>query len=476
MKVADKNIIVFIIIASSIFLLPSIITDVLYRDDAYRLSINGGYWWWLGRPLADAIIYITSMSENKIINSHPFGLILSLVIFITLVRCIINNRMVMPFNYAKAPIVFILVSPFFIQNISYQYDAPGMILSLSMAMMSFYVISINTKFSVFISVLLLFLSLCFYQPCANIFLGLSAINIITKIRNGDKNKLFYLCVDMVIFVSSYLLYFFVIVKILGFADKSRANIINIYDVLSSIHHVTRDLYSIYILPFFSSGVVIIYSLLLITSILLISKRIKLRKVSAYNIVCSVLSFFVAMILFLFSIIGISFLIPEGISGARVLVGFATVTMLIATISIKALNDRYPLYISSILLIPTLVLTYQSFKYGSEQRRYEYFIMNEIGYDLANNNASKAYLVGQFKLSPPVKSAIDHNRAIGLFVSGSQPWVSKRLMYSLGVVNIEQGWNSSPKEAFDIINTGDEIIKNKNYSIYKKDNNVTIAIN
>lgn len=464
-----KHIKIFIALLVALFIFPATVTDVLYRDDAYRLSISGGYWWWMGRPLADVTAWLTSNSTSAIINSHPLGLICSAAIFVFVIFFIIDKKLVVDEAYAVVPLPLIIISPFFIQNIAYQYDAPGMVLGLSFALLSYFILSLKSNYKHTLSFACIFVSLSLYQPTANIFLGLSAANLLIKLRNYDKGKFFNLVEECLVFAIAYILYYLFIIKLLSMSGAGRGNIIPISELYGSLVHTFNQLRG-FISPLLNPFLKLQLALFTIIAAgwcVLSSVRCRVPLLTIAKQVAFV-ALSVAMMLF--AIIGVSFIVPEGIAGVRVLVGFGSVYYLLCALTIKFLNQNKPIIVILIVSLPTFTYSYQFFKYSSEQRRFEYNVLNSIINETYGYN--KVYITGNMKEAPPVKRAMAENKALTLLLSPAQPWVYKRLAYSLGATNVDQGWSDKPAEAGVIARDG-RIVSDGRY--YRVIQNVSDAV-
>lgn len=467
-----KNIKIFIALLVSLFIFPATVTDVLYRDDAYRLSISGGYWWWMGRPFADVVAWITSNSTSTIINSHPAGLIFSTIAFVGILFFIIDKKLISNENYALAPLPFLMISPFFIQNIAYQYDAPGMILGLSLSILSFFILSLKNNYSYAVSFVLLFLSLCLYQPTANIFLGLSAANLLLQVSNNNKGKFKQLVEECLVFSVTYVLYYVFIIKLLSLSGASRGNIIPLGKLHESIYNTIVQLLN-FTIPLLNKITIIQFILCVIIIIAALILHIKHNMYSIKNIVTSVCYALIAIVMVVFSVIGVSFIVPEGIAGARVLVGFGVVYYIIAASVIKSVNGSKAYIIVSVLVMPTLVLSYQFFKYSTEQRRFEYTVLSNV--INATESYDRVYMIGDMRASIPVSKAMASNMALRLLLSPAQPWVYKRLAYTIGAINVEQGWNDKPEVAKEIAKGGAIVSDGRYYRVIINGNSAVVEM-
>lgn len=163
--------------------LPIALSIPFYIDDTGR-SISGIYGWRAdGRPLADLVYDFLNLGNAQVSLSSPFGLILSGfgVAFSAILLCDLFNNL----NRKTAFVATVLIAaqPFFLQNLSYSFDAPLMICSVFFAVSSAYVIlrKLWGWRGGVLSVFLLVCSLSIYQASFSSFLVLVVVSSVSNI-------------------------------------------------------------------------------------------------------------------------------------------------------------------------------------------------------------------------------------------------------------------------------------------------------
>ncbi|NBN29879.1 hypothetical protein GWI84_15125, partial [Proteus sp. G4408] len=155
-----KKISIFIVL--SLYFLPVFFLTDGYRDDFSR-NINGDYVWDTeGRPVAYMIIKIINLFGD-LTNPSPLSQMLSIII--SYFACVIIMKRFFYQGGVVSAITpsLIFLTPFFIQNISYQYDILPMVFSIF-----FLILSIETRKNIY-SIILISLSLSTYQPAISIY-------------------------------------------------------------------------------------------------------------------------------------------------------------------------------------------------------------------------------------------------------------------------------------------------------------------
>ncbi|NGX92010.1 glucosyltransferase domain-containing protein [Proteus mirabilis] len=262
-----KKISIFIVL--SLYFLPVFFLTDGYRDDFSR-NINGDYVWDTeGRPVAYMIIKIINLFGD-LTNPSPLSQMLSIII--SYFACVIIMKRFFYQGGVVSAITpsLIFLTPFFIQNISYQYDILPMVFSIF-----FLILSIETRKNIY-SIILISLSLSTYQPAISIYPFILLINYFeNKDKNEIKNRIFSLIVSM-------LIYRIIILNIFMSADygKSASNMLVPNSIVNIIHIKDNlfDYFSYYISHYVDFGLYIISFLSLTLLFLLFKSRNKTRNV------------------------------------------------------------------------------------------------------------------------------------------------------------------------------------------------------
>lgn len=152
---------------------------------------------------------VLSASGHYNLDLYPYTMIAS-CLFIGGASLLLSDhlsRLEIPSH--KLVAALLIFNPFMLQNIAYRYDSLGMSVAFFLAVMAYTYKANNPIRQVSVKLLAGVLSLTLYQPCANIFIGLLAVDImIAAVKNNCKatgiiNKTFK---NTVLFISFYLVY------------------------------------------------------------------------------------------------------------------------------------------------------------------------------------------------------------------------------------------------------------------------------
>ncbi|MCX7080302.1 MAG: glucosyltransferase domain-containing protein, partial [Pseudomonas sp.] len=128
-KLLSREVLLFFLTATFIYIFPLMLADYYYIDDNWRSLAAGTAWAGQGRLFTELFYNALTFSSGAP-NIFPLPLLIA-----TFVMAHALTSLTM--HYYKAPTVsccFVLLplwyNPFFLQNLSYQYDGPAMALSL----------------------------------------------------------------------------------------------------------------------------------------------------------------------------------------------------------------------------------------------------------------------------------------------------------------------------------------------------------
>lgn len=160
-----------------LFVMPLILADTLYLDDYQRAQLAQGNWLAEGRIMHSLLYGLLSFTSGAP-NIFPLPLLLSTLVVAAALARLTRHYFNEP-RFCQALVVLPLwYSPFFLQNLSYQYDGPGMALGLS-AMV--YALTYRTAvrwMQLLVPSVLIAVSLSFYQLFIALLLGLYGVELL----------------------------------------------------------------------------------------------------------------------------------------------------------------------------------------------------------------------------------------------------------------------------------------------------------
>lgn len=195
--------------AMLLYFLPLLTTNHYYIDDLGR-SIEGYAGWSRnGRPVADLIFYILSFG-SPLTDISPLPqifatIILSMAVYLTAVKFVGNSDKFLP--VAILACFPIAISPFYLENMSYKYDAFPMSMSVFCALFPF-IIEWKSKLYMFLACSVsVLLTLCMYQASINVYVIFTVIYVLHQFkRKRDVDGLISIAVSASAMVISYILY------------------------------------------------------------------------------------------------------------------------------------------------------------------------------------------------------------------------------------------------------------------------------
>lgn len=168
-------------VACTLFIIPLILADNLYIDDYARALTAQDHWFSEGRPLLSLFYAVLSMSGGAL-NMFPLPLLVATLVVAAALASLTRHYFHQP-RLADALVVLPLwYCPFFLQNLSYQYDGPGIALGLAAAICSITYRSPVRMMQIWLPSLLIASSLLFYQILINVLLGLYCVEVFRAVQ------------------------------------------------------------------------------------------------------------------------------------------------------------------------------------------------------------------------------------------------------------------------------------------------------
>ncbi|KAA0260082.1 MULTISPECIES: glucosyltransferase domain-containing protein [Enterobacterales] len=428
MKINKPNAsIYFFIVFSFLFYLPIVAPGVFYRDDIIRSIENFTGWGGLGgRPGGDYIWKILTLGDIAPIISPMTGII-SILLLSYSVYFLYEKTCNYIGGCSKLIFLPLIISPFLLQNMSYQYDNIIMILPLSLCYISTGLLfRKNISSWVFYSISL-FVSLSCYQMVINAYIVmLLFFMFVTFEKEGEINKK-TIKYAFITYLSTAILYKFIIID--NFTPKSRSGHINTINEL--VGNISKSIDSIHsAIHGIQLYALIISFLISLVLILLIGVRKKL--------VMSLVILYISSLLF---ILGPVIFLTEGVTTPRQFMSFGSVVFFSLFASRYFVNVKYLYVLISIAYIYPSYLT--SYKYSASlinQYNYE----NKMAFSIAMNLSEKinakdtVYVQGFFKYTPQVKNIVNNDTFIKDMLQRNA-WYPRMLISSFYSGNILNNW-------------------------------------
>ncbi|TDU24795.1 glucosyltransferase GtrII-like protein [Chromohalobacter marismortui] len=160
---------------------PIVAADRLYLDDIWR-SMHGDLGWTSNaRPLADAVMIALNLGP-RVVDLAPLPLWLGLAAVATTLIALRHAFAEFNDDHAWLAMALLVLQPFFLQNLSYQFDALPMALSVSCAGLALAAgMGPMPIKSMTLASVSLFASLCFYQAAVSVYFVLLAFHALLSL-------------------------------------------------------------------------------------------------------------------------------------------------------------------------------------------------------------------------------------------------------------------------------------------------------
>lgn len=221
----DYKYITIISIFSFLYVFPIINSQVYYIDDLGRI-LTGRDWSHDVRTAAGIAHKLFALSDS-VINFYPYSTILSAFLLIFCLYFIGIEVLEISKNKAMLAAILSLCSPFFLENLTYRYDALPMTLSLIIPLIPFFTISRKGAF-LLLSILSIFISLSFFQVGSLSYFSFFIIYIYKQIISREWYEIKKLIPLLVLVILSYLIGYFLykhLHQFLGYNFPDRGTII-----------------------------------------------------------------------------------------------------------------------------------------------------------------------------------------------------------------------------------------------------------
>lgn len=411
-----------------LYVLPLLFSPYYYMDDNVRIVTGKPDWGWQGRPLADWLYYALSFSQTHVKDFFPYSLLVGLLILSLLYKktesflvCRHKEKI-----YTILPFLFIIINPFFIQNLSYRYDSLPMILGLIAGILGYLVLTtkLNKMTKITLSMLLIISSLSLYQPCVNAYLVIMFYYTILLNFQNFKSYIKILSKQLLIFITGVLSYNILVLKLLGYGTP-RSTLIGIHDipvVVKKIIFFFHDLF--FQLP---QMVVILFSFLILSSFYCIMKKAKNKFIA-----------FVSLSGMFLSLWGGLLLIKENVDLPREfpVFGLYCCCLFSFLISMPPYKKLFILLMVILLSINTLYFNYYMYLY-QQQKGYESRLENNLVLKIKEDKYLSnldIYINGKPNYYYEIISLINSDAFAKRMINTSDEWVTRYALYRKGLKN------------------------------------------
>lgn len=170
--------------ALTLHILPLLMADHPFLDDYARQQLARNDWMEVGRPLMVVVFAALSFSSGAI-NLYPLPLLLALLVTAMALARLVRQWFALPTLSGVLVVLPLWFQPYFLQNLSYQYDGATMALSLAAVIWA-----ITTDYECWRywlgGTLLVAAAAALYQPGMNVFVGLCGLEVMRRVMDDGK--------------------------------------------------------------------------------------------------------------------------------------------------------------------------------------------------------------------------------------------------------------------------------------------------
>lgn len=460
-----------------IFVMPIILYNGFYVDDNVRIITGKPDWNWVGRTFADWLMKTLSLNTEVIDDFSPIPLVMAIALFsLTLYQVISKN--VENISIMKVlPFIFLVVNPFFMQNLTYKFDSLPMTIALSCAVFAYFYENVSKVKKYLVMTGLLVVALELYQPCANIFLMLGAANLIGDFKANKDCKWKSLVFVFLTYAVASIVYMLLEKIINSDAVLSRGHIVPLNEFYPTI---IANIKAFFKIVFFITGYLGLIFLVLPIIGYWIYTVINTFKSKA-SILDKLVIIAAPFILFV-CIWGPLLVIKELISLPRELPTVGVILFLNALIFIRlyqCLQSKMLVCIPAALYISCVLLCGLFINVIKIQDNFNDMVYNSLYLNITNNpklyNVKEIKINGNVPVSRIFESKIKANPYFYSLTMATPEWITRTILIRKGLNQVKLSFDGKDKELLkNIIKEGIKPeINNQFYMIYKYNNITTV---
>ncbi|PMY47646.1 MULTISPECIES: glucosyltransferase domain-containing protein [Pseudomonas] len=362
-ELGRRQVWLFFLFATLLYVLPLILADFPYIDDNWRSLSAGTAWTEQGRLFAELFYNVLTFS-GAAPNIFPLPLLIATVAMAAALTSLTFHYYPQPTAACCLVLLPLWYNPFFLQNLSYQYDGPAMALSLVAVI---YAITYRNPYRVLqwlVPALLVALAIGLYQISINVFLGLCCLEVIRGANDKATWPRWWEMIGWKI-AQAALGWMIYCITAYPFMEQTRTLLLNwsAQPLLQLQVNIGRVLEKVVLL--FHGGFAWVFAVLALCALagcVRLGMNLFKRPDSGLKKVVMALVCLLTLPLVILLVSGIALFFRDFNEGARTLMGFAMLLVLLFYLShlaLARLHERLPL----LLMVPLLAMLSLSFAYG-----------------------------------------------------------------------------------------------------------------
>lgn len=207
-----RIVLIITILLSALYYYPILYANTFYADDAYRINVGFFGWNELGRYFANGVAYLYSANTQAILDIFPLSLFLN-ILLLSLSSVLLYGKFQQYMTHSNSLFLacIFIINPFLIENMLYRFDSLGMMIAQFLTVLA-YTLRAEYKKLWIVKGILLIIALNFYQPLVNLFLALTALDVLLTGAKKEPSTLLrrlthHIVLPVFIFTVSLLCYY-----------------------------------------------------------------------------------------------------------------------------------------------------------------------------------------------------------------------------------------------------------------------------
>lgn len=455
-----------------LFYYPLIANNLMYMDDTFRAISGYDGWASLGRPFADFVMHRVMLKSAYLIGYAQLGQLISVAIMALTSIFISNNVFTIDGWFKYVLCCGFALNPFFLENMSYQYDSLPMAISLCLPVVAAIIIWRKGLYNILIAVALLIIATGLYQTSVNTYVGFFAATVLIKTASNQHSPkdIIISCVKGISAILLSTIAYMMIIKLFIPMTSDRGSLVDMgpgyIDYFLKLSNRAYGLLANTLSYRFSVISLIFIALVSVFGIMKGSNK-TLR---------TILVLIAAFVVY-FSMVGIVSLIRDQFVASRILMGASAITFLFFALAGLQFVPKWASISASVIIILPLFLASYSYGFASKyQREYDSVNVNSAINDIRRDQSydQKSYISfsGRMPFSPVVSHTIKKYDLIALIVMPSYDWTASMMAQSWGVSGVRFNFSrGEQKETIALVcgKNAPKISENDSYAIYRNVN-------
>lgn len=386
-ELGRRRVWLFFLIAALIYVIPLILADYPYIDDNWR-SLSAGTAWASQGRLFTELFYNALTFSDAAPNIFPLPLLIATLAMAFALTSLTFHYYPQPTLSCCLVLLPLWHNPFFLQNLSYQYDGPANALSLVVVIYAITFRHPSRILQWLVPAFLIALGLGLYQVSLNVFLGLCCLELL---RGANDKWAWPQWRELIGWKLAQVVLGGLIYSVTAYPymDQNRALFLNWAAApwLQLEINIGRVLEKVVLL--FHGGFTWVFAVLLLGAIagcVQLARNVVTRQDTALRKVLMGLACVMTVPVVILLVSGAVLFFRDFNEGARTLMGFAVLLVLLFYLSHLALT-RIHERLALLLAVPLLAMLSLSYAYGrvlTVQNTFASSALFSLGHDIASH--------------------------------------------------------------------------------------------